>query len=193
MRKLPIILFIVLQSCASVPRESVALSQELEIMIMNSKRAHLELLDYNLRIQLERIDHFLETQYIPDFVGSFVDHSSILENLDLAASDEAKSAELQQFVQAALPVITQKRSEIANTVLEMNAALRQSIEAHYQEMLHVNQALSAHLASAATVIETREDLRQKLQESQWILPLEQMNDSIHAMLEDNGLNKNIPQ
>lgn len=192
MKKILIILLIVFQSCASVPKESVALSQELEFMIMNSKKAHLELLDYNLSIQLERIDHFLETQYVPSFVGSFVNHSSVLENLELAASDEAKSAELQQFIQAALPVIIQKRSEMAQVALEMNTALRQSIEAHYQEMLHVSQTLSAHLASAATVVETREDLRQKLEESQWILPLEQMNDSINAMLEGNDLDENVP-
>ena len=193
MRRPFFILLIVLQGCASVPKESIALSQELEFMIMNSKRAHLELLDYNMRIQLERIDHFLQTEYIPSYVGSFVDNSAVLETIESLESREEKSAELLEFVQAALPIISKKRSEMTNVVMEINAAIRQSIEAHYQEMLNVNHTLTAHLASATSVVEARKDLRQKLEQSQWIIPIEQMNDSINELLQNNSAHENAPR
>lgn len=189
MRRSFIIVLIVLQGCSSVPKESIALSQELEIMIINSKRAHLELLDLNLRIQLERIDHFLQTQYIPSFVGSFVDNSAILEALETLETEEEKRAELHQFIQAALPIINEKRSEMTHRVMELHTAIRQRIEAHYQEILQVNQALTAHLASASSVVEAREDLRQKLEQSQWTIPIEQMNDSINELMENDTSNE----
>lgn len=179
-------------SCASVPKESVALSRELESMINSSRRAHIEMLEYNTQLQLDKVDNFLNEKWIPDFTSSFVKESGILDNIENAPTNEKKGAEILEFAQAALPIIEERRSEMTSVIFQMNNLVKQKIEEHYREMLYVNQALTAHLSSAAEVNDIREQLRDRINIKENLVPVDKMNKILEDLIKSGAKAEKIP-
>ena len=83
--------------------------------------------------------------------------------------------------------IFKKRKSLVNTLDEIECILRRAIENHYGQMLIVNQALTAHLRSAAEVTATREELMLKLIiDAKEIIPIEKINTLIEKILTFRG-------
>lgn len=186
------LILLILGSCASVPKESVELSRELESMINSSRKAHIELIDYNTQLQLDKVENFLKEKWIPDFTSSFVNDSGILENIENAPTIEKKGAEILEFAQAALPIIEERRSEMNAVVYQMNNLVKQKVEEHYREMLYVNQALTAHLSSAAEVTDIREQLRDRLNIQENLVPVDKMNNILENLIKSGAKAEEIP-
>ncbi|MBB6609993.1 hypothetical protein H7F15_02995 [Pontibacter sp. Tf4] len=184
---------LLLTSCVSVPRATVTLSGELSQMIVHSRQSHLQLLDQYTAMRKAEVDRFLEEEYIPAFTGRFVRESGVLHNIQAANTDEAKGAEILEFAVAALPVIYQERAVMMQAVDEMDKLIRTSIEAHYQQMLQTNQALTAYLGSAADVVQTREELQRQLRVNvDTLIPLDKMNKVMEKMLQAGAKAEDIP-
>ena len=184
---------LLLTSCVSVPRATVTLSGELSQMIIHSRQSHLQLLDQYTALRKAEVDRFLEEEYVPAFTGRFVRESGVLYNIQAASTDEAKGAEILEFAEAALPVIYQKRAVMVQAVDEMDKLIRIRIEAHYQQMLQINQALTAHLGSAADVVQTREELQRQLRvDVDTLIPIDKMNKVMEKMLQAGAKAEDIP-
>lgn len=182
-----------LTGCASVPKASVELSEELTGMIIKSKQSHLNLLDGYTSIRKAEVDKFMNEKYIPSFTANFVRESGVLGYIQAAQTDKEKGAEILEFSEAAFPIINEKRRVYMEAVNQMDLLLRREIEAHYQEMLNVNQALTAHLASAAEVVQTRQQLQQQLGvDTENILPLDRANQIMEKMLDLSTKAEDIP-
>jgi type III secretory pathway component EscV len=160
---------------------------------MNSRKAHLELLDYVTSLQLAKIDHFIEKEYTPDFVENFMGNSGILNNIQNAQTNEEKGMEILEFAQAALPLINERRNQMADAAWSMNTIIRGNIEEHYQEMLNTNQALTAHLSSAAEVVEIRKNLQERSIIPSEIIPIDKMNTILENLLKHGTKAEDIPQ
>lgn len=182
-----------MSSCVTIPRQSVELSAELTQMIMRSRESHLQLLDAHTSIRRDQTEKFLNEQWIPSFTARFVTESNILENIQKAPSKEEKGAEILEFAQAALPIIEARRISMLNVVQGMDNVVRNRINSHYQEILNVNQALTAHLASAANVVEIRQQLQTKMDiQVEKLVPLDKMNEIMEKLLKGGMEAEQIP-
>lgn len=186
-------LVLLITSCVTVPKASVELSGELTRMIIHARQSHLRLLDQYSALQRAKVDKFMEEEYVPSFTANFVRESGVLANILSASTDEEKGAEIIEFAQAALPIIDERRNSMMGAVNEMDALIRSQVEAHYQEMLNVNQALTAHLGSAAEVIETRRQLQRQLNvDADSLVPIDKVNQVMEKMLRAGAKAEDIP-
>lgn len=181
--------------CVSVPQASVELSGELTRMIDHSRQTHLNLLDGYTAKHKAEIENFLTEKYVPSFTANFVAESGVLANIQSAETDEEKGAEILEFAEAAFPIIDEQRRIYMEVVNEMDQVIRREIEAHYQNMLNVNQALTAHLASAADVVQTRQHLQQQLglNTENSLLSLNRINETMEKMLDIDTKAEDIPE
>lgn len=186
----PILFF---SSCASIPRQSVDLSMEMNRMVLSSRKAHLELLDSYTALRLEQAEQFLEEHWIPSFTARFVEESNVLNYIEKAETAEEKGAEMIQFAQAALPVISEKQNELFKVINEIDNIVRGRIDSHYQEIINVNQALTAHLSSAAKVVEIRQQFQKQANINiENLIPLDEMNETIEKLLKISIQGEKIP-
>lgn len=167
--------------CAHVPQEAVTLSEEMTLRIRNARKAHLAMLDVYMDQRRESIDAFLETRWIPEFLRKGVRASGVVDSI-LAAQDEAERGQIiLEFAADASELIRQRRATLYRDLDEIDRLLREPIEEHYEQMVTVSQALTAHLRSAADVTSTRDELLAQLRlEPRQIVPL----DEVNAVLEE---------
>ena len=179
--------------CVTVPKASVELSSVLTGMINSSRQSHLRLLDEYTALRKAEVDRFLEKEWVPAFTSNFVQESGILDNIQAAPTNAEKGAEILEFAQAALPIIAERRKTMMDVVEEIDQIIRREIEAHYQEMINVNLAVTAHLRSAADVVQAREDLQKQLNiDVDEMVPLDQVNQTMEKLLSAGTKAEEIP-
>ena len=189
-----LILVVLFEGCASIPRASVGLSEELTQMIIHSRKSHLNLLDGYTTIRKAEVDRFMTEDFIPSFTARFVAESGVLANIESAATNERKGAEILEFSEAAFPIINEKRTLLMGAVDQIDQQIRSEIEAHYLDMLNVNQALTAHLASAAEVVQTRLQLQHQLGfDISEVRSLDRANELMNKMLDLSIKAEDLPQ
>jgi hypothetical protein len=173
----------VITGCATVPKESVALSDELTGMIRSAEAAHLALLDQYLAQRRERATEFMEKVWIPTFMSNAVKDTRILDSLDARHDQEEKEALLREFTEDASVQIQKRRASLIDAVDEVGRTLRESITAHYSQMLAVSQALTAHLESAANVTEARDQMLASLKvDLKKLAPLDEVNGVLDKVM-----------
>ncbi|MBI4548534.1 MAG: hypothetical protein HY707_11165 [Ignavibacteriae bacterium] len=184
--------------CVRVPKESTILSQELTGMIRSAQAAHLALLDEYLGQRRERTKEFIERVWIPRFMTNAFKEVNILDSLAkrhdanlLAEKDvqqaREKEALIREFTEDAANVIEKRRAAMLSAVDEIGRMLQDSIVEHYELMLAVNQALTAHLQSAAEVTEVRDKLLSSLNINlQKLVPIDKINGVLEKILTYEG-------
>lgn len=98
-----------------------------------------------------------------------------------------KAALLTEFSQDAVAQIWKRRASLTDAIDAIGKSLHDAVIAHYADMLMVNQALTAHLRSAADVAETREKLLADLKvDPKALLPLDKVNAVVEKILSYQG-------
>ena len=160
---------------------------------MSSRKSHLELLDSYTTLRREQADRFLEEHWIPTFTANFVEESNVLSYIEQAETPEKKGAEMIEFAQAALPIISERQNSMFQVIDGVDQIIRNRIESHYQEMLAINQALTAHLSSAAKVGEIRRQLQTRANINvEELIPLDAMNETMEKLLKAGMQAEKIP-
>lgn len=178
---------LLLSSCAKVPQESVQLSAELGTMIGSARRAHLELVHQYINERRTRVQEFVTNVWMPTFMRRFVSTSGVLDSLSSAPTPEHQGRLMLQFAEAATVEISRVRDSKMRALDEVERLLADEVGIHYDEMRVVNQALTAHLQSAADVTEIREDLASRFGlDVRGILPLDDINSTIEDFIRAEG-------
>lgn len=181
------LLLLVLSGCATIPKESVILSEELTNMIHSARVSHLAMVDEYIAERRRRIDIFMEQKWIPDFMTFFVSSSTLLKDMEKASNASEKEQVMLDFTKAASKEISKRRTTLMDALDEIERALKNAIEDHYADMLMVNQALTAHLHSAAKVTATREELLKQLKiKPKEILSLDKIDKVIEKIISYKG-------
>jgi hypothetical protein len=177
-------LVFLLSSCANVPPEAVQLSGELTTMIRTAEASHLTLLDQFIAERRNRVDDFLEREWIPKFLEIGAKDANI-SDLIATEPDKIKKEELlNEFNADAAVQINIRRTMLMNAVNEIGSSLHESITLLYGDMLSVNNTLTAHLQSAAKVTEARKDLFDKLKiNPSKLLPLDKISTILDKSLD----------
>ncbi len=177
-------LAILLSSCANVSPEAVQLSGELTSMIRTAEVSHLALLDRYIAERKKRADDFLEYKWIPKFLETGVKDTKILDLISTESDNIKKEELLKEFNSDAAVRINKRRALLMDAIDEIDKALRQSITLLYEDMLTVNQTLTAHIQSVAKLTEARKELMDKLKiDSSKLLPLDKISNVLDQTLE----------
>lgn len=179
--------FIFISGCATVPKATVQLSEELTHMIYDAKAAHLAMVDQFMAERRQRADDFLKNKWIPDYLDNFMKVSEILKDLEKASTSSEKQQVILNFSEATSKVISDRRASIMDALDNIDNTLKQKIEDHYADMITINQALTAHLRSAAEVTSTREELLKQLKINPTeLLSMDKISGSIDKLINLKG-------
>ncbi len=185
-------LLVIFTSCATVPQQAVQLSEELTGMIRASEKSHLAMLDQYIAERRQRTNDFLDKIWIPKFLDNYMHDSGILDSITVEQNKNKKDTLFFEFTNTGTKIIKKRRDTLLDAISTIEKSLRDSIIAHYDNMLVINQALTAHLRSAAEVTETRENLLSKLNiDTKQVLPFEDLNAVFEKVQSYEGEIENI--
>ncbi len=189
-----VIAIAILAGCAHVPKESAQLSQELTGMINSAQAAHLNLIEGYVNERRTRVDDFMKDKWIPDFLGRFVKESDVLGQIEKAGTPSEKGKVMLQFAEAATKEIYARRASQMAALDGIERTMKDEVRAHYADMLTVNQAVTAHLMSAAKVGEARDELLKQLKISgKEVFPVDKINDILDRIVRYEGKLDELPK
>lgn len=178
---------ILFNACATVPKESVDLSIELTKMIRSAEKSHLAMLDLYIGERKQRMNEFLDSTWTPDFMTDLISNAHILDSLKYYNSNEQKMYHLKEFSTAAATTIFQRRANLMEAIDKIDNMLRERVEQHYNDMLILNQTLTAHLQSSVEINEARMKILESLKiVPTSLLPLDKIGSVIDKMVYFKG-------
>lgn len=180
-------IILILSGCASVPRESAELSADLGTMIRDARESHFALIDEYMRQRRARMDDFMEHKWIPTYMKNFMRESKFTEQYDTEKNPVERAAIAEEFQQQASKDIAQQRAAMADALADVEGLLRKRIADHYDHMLVVNEALTAHLLSAAKVTTARDEIMKKLKlPANELVPLQKLDSTLRKIEQFEG-------
>lgn len=183
-----------LGGCVSVPKESAQLSADLGTMIRDARESHLALIDEYMRARRARMDEFIDQKWIPTYMKKYLKESKFTELYDAEKNPSEKAAIVEEFQQQASKDIAQQRAAMANGLSDVEKLLRKRIADHYDQMQVVNEALTAHLLSAAKVTAARDDIMKKLKvPPNSLVPLEKLDSTLRKIERFEGKAEGVLQ
>lgn len=159
-------------SCATIPKETVTISEtigkDLQILHDSHKSA--------LKLYYEKVEKEINS-FINDVYSPYVIHyalnseltkykegdSSLYKAIEEAGiSQEKKKTDIAindmvEFIEAANNQINQKRDELLTPIKEQENAVLAKIDESYQNVIYANNRITMYLESARKVNETRND------------------------------------
>jgi len=174
-------------ACATIPKESAELSIELTRMIRAAEQSHLAMLDQFIVERKQRTNDFIDKTWAPKFMENAMKDTKIMALIEQERDAIQKAVLLTEFSQDAAAQVWKRRATLIDAIDEIGRALRETVASHYSDMLTVNQALTAHLRSAAEVTETRQKLLAGLKvDPAALLPLDKVNGILEKILTYQG-------
>lgn len=193
-RSLLFAILLLLVGCAHVPKESAQLSQELTGMINSAQTAHLNLVEGYVSERRNRVDDFIKDKWTPDFLGRFVKESDVLGQIEKAGSASDKGKIMLLFAEAGTKEIYARWASQMAALDGIERTMKDEVRAHYVDMLTVNQAITAHLMSAARVGEARDELLKQLKISgKEVFPVDKINDIMDKIVRYEGKLDELPK
>lgn len=130
--------------CASVPKESVALSASIGNGISESRRSHINQLNYYFLLKREVLDQKIEQEYMPSLVAK------IQASLKNSGKPETLAPnQIADVIRTVIHERDQKQAELEKTRL----LLFEKLDAHYSMLAQSNLSLTTLLQSMIDVNE----------------------------------------
>ena len=165
------VLFVLLSSCAHVPKESVTLSATVGRDIAEMHRAHRELVVLLYDRMAKDVNKFVDEVYVPyQIQKTMKEYQDILKDAIMQASKSDPTGEAQEKVVALMTVyIEELRNEIEsyrNLKLKPIKAQRKSflseLDDSYQKIHYANSIVTGHLGSVVKLHETQSEILEKV-------------------------------
>jgi len=155
-----LLLALALSACASIPPEAPRLSSELGGRLRALEDAHLALLHHYMDERRARVDEFLDREWTPHFAGEFFDDPQMIsawEEVVQSASAEERTRYLLTVAPIMIEEIEAKRQEMLQPLDEVEREITRRLREEYLQAKAINNALTAFLASASQVDQTRRE------------------------------------
>jgi len=157
-----VILFV---SCASIPKETPQLSQELGAQISALQTSHLALLHKFFAAKRTEIRDFVDKEWSPKFIENFFAQPPISEAWQKVVDSEDPQDRME-FITRVMPEIQhQTQKEYTSLIAPINALeteLEAAVRQKYSTALNINQTLTAYLESASNVAGKRREYLGKI-------------------------------
>jgi hypothetical protein len=162
----------VITSCASVPKETVTLSQALGSDLVVLHQAHSNIARLHFRKIKDDINSFVDDIYAP-FVIQYVLNQelqayqsgkpSIYTTLEIAGKNggkteiEAAVKEMSDFQESAHKQIERKRNELLMPIMSQEVEILGAIDRSYENTIYANSTITGYLQSVRKVKEAQQD------------------------------------
>jgi len=143
-----------LSSCVSIPTESIELSSELGKQITAIQKSNLALLDNFFEQKEQKIDDFIQTQWLPVFANNLFTQPDIIKAWDVIVKEDDKEQRLLFLLKVGTKlqtVINKKRMEMIQPLIALKQKVKSNMNDNYNQMLAINNGITSFLVSAATV------------------------------------------
>lgn len=159
-RRFPItiVIFLLFFGCASIPKESATLSEELGLQINSLEKSHIALLHSFFAQKREAVDNFIKERWIPVYAGNLFEDPGLKEEL----KELCNSSNTEDLFNAYTVLGTQlqsdindKRTELIKPLDELEKNLEEKIRNEYNVARSINNSLTSYLYSASKVEENR--------------------------------------
>jgi len=149
---------LVFGSCATIPHQAPALSEELGIKINSIEKSHIKLLTIFFNQKRELVDEFIVKEWIPIFAKEFFSDPKISSAWDEIVTSNNKEDRLQFIILLGPKLqdrINQKRLELIQPLDDLQKEFESQILNEYNIAKSINNSLTSYLYSASKVDESR--------------------------------------
>lgn len=167
-----LILLFFLSSCASIPKETVLLSETIGKDIHELHRAHRKAIELQFNEMEADVNTFIQEVYTP-FIIHFVlkeelkakeeGRPSIYTSLEMAGTTGGKTSvdaalqDTENFLSEAYKEIEAKREETLRPVLQQKIQVLNALDQSYSNLNYANTALTGYLKSARKIKESQNE------------------------------------
>ncbi|TAK63640.1 MAG: hypothetical protein EPO24_04010 [Bacteroidetes bacterium] len=148
-----ILLVVLLGSCATIPSESVELSQLVGEMINSAKVSHVNMVNLHFNAQSKDVDLFALHDYKEKFLSNIRDKKKERDPAFVELTFDEYDRAMER--------VLKKRTELLAEVEANRQRVLQALEEHYTVLLASNSEVTALLRSAAKLSETRSALLER--------------------------------
>ena len=153
-------LALLMSACASIPSEAPQLSSELGGRLRALQDAHLALVHHYMDERRARVSGFIDHEWIPQFADEFFQDPAMQGAWEEVVASGSASDRTQYFLTVApllLQEIESKRREMLQPLDEVERELIRRLTDEYLQAKAINNALTAFLASASQVDQSRRE------------------------------------
>jgi len=166
-------LLIGIAGCATIPKESVKLSENLSGMIESAKVSHVNLVNKYFAEKKSEIKRFVLEEYKPVFIKNVRER--------LKAQNKEFTFELYD---RAMERILKKMDQWVGEVEEMRIEVLNELYDHYYLMTQTNDAITSLLRSASKVVEARKKLIERSRiEAEKIIDFGKLDERIQGIMD----------
>lgn len=167
-----IIVLFLFTACASIPKETVLLSQTLGNDLQALHKSHCDITDLYFKKIENDINSFVDDVYVP-FVIHYALKSQLQDykngkaclysTIELAGKQEGKEEskaainDMQEFLEAAQNQIYSKRNELLSPIKQQHSKITQSINQSYENAINGNLTITAYLQSLRKLKGTQQE------------------------------------
>jgi len=155
-----IVIFLCLLSvgCASIPKESPELSQEIGRRIAAMRASHLKLLHKYFALKRDKVNEIFEDEWIPAYAQSFFSQDQVADYWNKLVTDDDKEERVHFLTKLGpkmLEDIQEKRAAYLKPLNQLEAQVEDSLRSDYRQILSANNTLTSYLSSSTKVAENR--------------------------------------
>lgn len=159
-------------SCATIPKESVKLSESLGTMISNSRSSQINLVNRYFSERIEGIRTFALDEYKPAF----------MKNVQKRLKDQGQEFTFDRYDQAMGRVQKKVDEWVAEAETE-RAQVLDAVNQSYDRMTRANESVTSLLRSASQVEETRKALTGDLEKQAGnVVDFEKLDQKMQGIL-----------
>ena len=159
------LLAILLFSCASIPKESVSLSESIGKGLNETQKTHLKLLNHYFDEKRENVDLVINELWIPKFAEEFYAIPQVQEKWSEVCNSNDPIDKLKFTTTVGIKIqekINNKRAELIDPLNETEKILESKLLEHYNKLHLANSVVTNYLSSASKVKEKEIKLLQML-------------------------------
>ncbi len=182
-----VLLLLGLSACATLPKESADLSIELGKRISALETAHLVLVDKYFAEKRNRLDEFIEKEWVPEFTAQFYNNKQIAVMWNKIVSS-GNTADRLEFIVTLGPKLQEKinakRLELIKPLDETQRLIEQQLRENYNQARAINNSVTSFLVSSVEVAENQKRYLEMLgvKDEKMVEVLDQVDTAVDALL-----------
>ena len=134
--------------CVSVPQETAELSQFVGQRLVQIEASHERFVRAYFRLSRERVEEFLETRWVPEFLETFVVEADLAGELSAPGLTDAERGRITlDFATVALEQIRLQRRQLLDPLNRLEAEAVRELRAAYAELSQAQGTLTAFIQS----------------------------------------------
>uniref|UniRef100_UPI003217F14C hypothetical protein n=1 Tax=uncultured Draconibacterium sp. TaxID=1573823 RepID=UPI003217F14C len=169
--------FFLIAGCASIPKETVLLSETLGNDLLILHRSHRNIVDIHYEKIEKDINSLIDDVYAP-FVIHYVLKTelkkfndgipSLYGAIDIEGKREGKEESkealdiMQEFLEAAREQIESKRNDLLLPIKKQKSEILRSIDQSYENAIYANTTVTAYLKSLRKLKDTQQEVLTKI-------------------------------